>query len=444
MSDPGAAQSAILDRTWASAIVHARRAGVPPSLAEAATAHRLAGDWRGACAAASVDLGAGLRGDIPTEILSDLGHFAPDLLRWHLPRNLPEGTPRPGLVVALAEYPHAVLVVRVVRAERLEIDVTTGVSARAAPWRLTGHRYLWDASRAHEYGLLTADVADASDASDASDVADASGSSGDPVTQAQDAGDFDSAWRLAGFRLAVGGRSRETPHRRQVLTRMPVDLRRLESERRRLFGESVVAFRPGGGLAVVLGPGASGVDAYVTTAFEAAGLPVMPRAAWMRPLDHELLRLGLIGRDDLHPLQGGASRPDDGTLAVDCLGAAHRLCRTPSGWVPLDHTGEQIRTELMLARLGAPMTGCFQALGHAEKIRAEHLSRFAAEPVPVPRPVPQLHDRLRSGRRPKAPVLSKRSRRNTKPLLGAHVPPPSSKGGPALTHTVIAWTWPSA
>jgi hypothetical protein len=59
-----------------------RRWATPPSMIRAATAARLAGDWRAACAAANVDVAPG---DY-TPFEDDLAHFAPDLLRWHLPR----------------------------------------------------------------------------------------------------------------------------------------------------------------------------------------------------------------------------------------------------------------------------------------------------------------------------------------------------------------------
>src|SRR5687768_14612371 len=70
-----------------------RRHAVPPSMIANATAAREAGDWRGACAATRVDVefdlvaverqyGRAAAGAIE----EDLHHFAPDLLRWHLPR----------------------------------------------------------------------------------------------------------------------------------------------------------------------------------------------------------------------------------------------------------------------------------------------------------------------------------------------------------------------
>ncbi|WP_119731826.1 ankyrin repeat domain-containing protein [Thermomonospora amylolytica] len=71
----------------------ARRYGVPAWMIERATERRLAGDWRGACAAAGIDVRFDLaavarnQGPAVAEALEeDLRHLAPDLLRWHLPR----------------------------------------------------------------------------------------------------------------------------------------------------------------------------------------------------------------------------------------------------------------------------------------------------------------------------------------------------------------------
>src|SRR5690348_3371444 len=76
-----------------------RRYAVPRWMIEQATERRLAGDWRGACAAANVDIAFDLA-DVANEhgaavaaaIEDDLLHFAPDLLRWHAPRNSGEWT----------------------------------------------------------------------------------------------------------------------------------------------------------------------------------------------------------------------------------------------------------------------------------------------------------------------------------------------------------------
>ncbi|GIE76439.1 hypothetical protein Aph02nite_23890 [Actinoplanes philippinensis] len=71
----------------------ARRYAVPAPMIDRATERRLAGDWRGACSAADVAVDLDLSEinrrfgtAAAARIEEDLRHFAPDLLRWHLPR----------------------------------------------------------------------------------------------------------------------------------------------------------------------------------------------------------------------------------------------------------------------------------------------------------------------------------------------------------------------
>ncbi|MFG2043980.1 ankyrin repeat domain-containing protein [Dactylosporangium sp. NPDC048998] len=71
---------------------------------ERATQRRLAGDWRGACAAVNVDADFDLRAvrrmhgaEVAERVEDDLRHLAPDLLRWHLPRRPRDGLLRGGL-----------------------------------------------------------------------------------------------------------------------------------------------------------------------------------------------------------------------------------------------------------------------------------------------------------------------------------------------------------
>lgn len=70
-----------------------RRYAVPRWMIALAAERRLAGDWRGACAAANVDVefdlgevASAYGAPVATALEEDLAHFAPDLARWHLPR----------------------------------------------------------------------------------------------------------------------------------------------------------------------------------------------------------------------------------------------------------------------------------------------------------------------------------------------------------------------
>ncbi|MFF5973342.1 ankyrin repeat domain-containing protein [Streptomyces sp. NPDC012769] len=79
--------------TWA----RVRRYAVPGWMIERATEARESGDWRAACAAAAVDVPDDLTperiaerygAEVAARVADDLRHLAPDLVRWHLPRNL--------------------------------------------------------------------------------------------------------------------------------------------------------------------------------------------------------------------------------------------------------------------------------------------------------------------------------------------------------------------
>ena len=150
-----------------------REFAVPPSMIEIATARRLAGDWAGACAAAHIDVDLDLHTvarahgcELTALLRADLRRLAPDLLRWHLPRVMPDGLLRPGLTLSLARYPsptgelHLVARTPPARADagqRISLAlwnpaaVDTGPHPRPRPdrrFRLDLHQHLWAADRA--------------------------------------------------------------------------------------------------------------------------------------------------------------------------------------------------------------------------------------------------------------------------------------------------------
>lgn len=84
----------------------------PPAMVAVATERRLAGDWRGACTAAFVDVHIDLRSVAATygaahagRIEAELTGFAPDLLRHFLPRT--QGWLTPGATVVLSRFDEA-------------------------------------------------------------------------------------------------------------------------------------------------------------------------------------------------------------------------------------------------------------------------------------------------------------------------------------------------
>lgn len=140
-----------------------RRFAVPARMIGECTAARERGDWRLACAAGDVDVVF----DDDRPVADLLAGFAPDLLRWHLPRALggyttlatgrryvlaPGGPVEPGTAVLLVRSPVSVL-----GSQRLTLETTT-VAELEPPGVTWLAPHLWDARRAS--GLRAAVGAD--------------------------------------------------------------------------------------------------------------------------------------------------------------------------------------------------------------------------------------------------------------------------------------------
>ncbi|MFF8930984.1 hypothetical protein ACF1AO_27325 [Streptomyces longwoodensis] len=370
-----------------------REFAVPPSVIEAATARRRAGDWAGACAAAGVDVDVRPRAvarthghDLAARLRDDLRHLAPDLLRWHLPRIAPDGLLRPGLTLTLARYatgpgdPSPVhLVARTAPAwadggQRISLALWDGQEGRrpaATPshpspshghphprpsrwFRLDLHRHLWDARRAGELAVRagTVDAPDGELAAPPAELADLL-----PPDQ------WCAVERWAEEAALV-----------------------LRAEGR--LGGGAVAVRLGRRRRLVLdvgpdGAGGAPVVRGVTpaTAGRARVLPALPHAAtWVLP-DLHLLRAGLLDAGALHPLVASALVPESVTAAgdrssrptargprlVECRGDLHRIGLADGVLVPWDHSPEEIRREELLAALTGTPLPCLRVIAEAHR-----------------------------------------------------------------------------
>lgn len=367
----------------------------------AAVAERRAdggGDWRGACAAADVDVclrPESVRrhhgSDIADRLLATLRDLAPDLLRWHLPRRgHGPGDLLPGLLVPLAEFvdgtqqvtlaaatprfaleagQRIVLVLLGGREDGATRSVLEGVRLKY-PDRLSllRHRMFWSASAAPGLaGLCDASAAERE------------------ITRLQDAGQFAEAWHAAGFEL----RFPATPSRTRWLAALPIRMSGLADRVRwTLPGVDEAVVRSGVGALALSGLNASaGVAVRVIGDREALRLPVVPNAVWSRVLDADLVRLGHLGEQELHPLIARAllgdspqtvpesddwlyrevpfiAGPGGGlTLWIRCGATRHRIAYRDDTWQILDHTAHAGR-EALLARLGGPTNPCQQALNY--------------------------------------------------------------------------------
>ncbi|MEV0128373.1 hypothetical protein AB0H83_07890 [Dactylosporangium sp. NPDC050688] len=357
-----------------------RRCSVPRWMIGRATDRRLAGDWRGACDAAGVDVAldpALIRrqhgAEVAAAVEDDLRHLAPDLLRWHLLRPEPDPVLVPG-AVPLAVHGRLALQVRArhpgTPSRRLELVFAEldAAGPLGAVHGLERARERWDSR--HAGALL--DRCGGYDGHLPGLTA-----TGDPLPEpawaglervlaAQDAGDWAAAWSLAGFdvgplRELIGRGSWIGPYLRAAR----LDLARVRT--------AVTARRDR--IRVRLG---ATIGTWLTVdadlrVFHGSGQPPAPELPVVlaeRPVDFDLVRHGLLPLEHLHPLVGDAlfpglaglfdgppdPVPDLPPVRVRCQGEWHIL---GDG----HHTVEEVRRELALRALGgAPLRGCFAAL----------------------------------------------------------------------------------
>ncbi|MDW5328940.1 hypothetical protein [Plantactinospora sp. KLBMP9567] len=353
-----------------------REFAVPPPMIELATARRALGDWAGACAAARVDVDLRLRSvartygrELVAQLRADLGHLAPDLLRWHLPRVAPDGLLRPGLTISLARYPGTDagsphLVARTPPAwadagQRISLGLWDparpaepgGPHPHPRPdrrFRLDLHRHLWDVRRTGELRARSG--------------ADRQPGAGRLDAERDVPHGFDCAvphWAAeAELLLHADGSSGAT-----VTVRL--------GSRHRLLLDLLPD--PGGGPAGLR-------IRTVPAQSHPAGLPVLPDAATWVPPDLALLRAGLIRPDQLHPLVASALAPDrpvaetpaapvgdSAPRYVECRGARHRIGLVEGTLVALDHDPAEIRREELLAALTGTPLPCLQAIDGAHR-----------------------------------------------------------------------------
>ncbi|GLZ15481.1 hypothetical protein Acsp04_57160 [Actinomadura sp. NBRC 104425] len=367
---PGTSACKPFDDEHAGMWARTRRYAVPRWMIEEATQRRLAGDWRGACAAAGVDVAFDLAevarsaGPAVAEALEDdLRHFAPDLLRWHLPRHEQQWSPQTmitgGRVIVLNAYDRprlrAALQVATpdgVPAQRLTLrfgPVTVGTAKTPRPqldW--SAARHVWDARHAHE--LLARHGG-----SDRVPFFNADGSPRRPdelptenpgpddpvrfaewITLLHDRGDVEQELAAAGIALDGGAALHHRIDPLAVLRSSVLAVHRLRPELRRLaragivrdwhipIGDQITNWGLRNFVAVV-----DQTDADDPTRFSdglrlvmrhdlspgerrrrgrASSVP-LPEVYWRRLPDLDLLRAGRLTPEDLHPLVRSALFP---------------------------------------------------------------------------------------------------------------------------------------
>jgi hypothetical protein len=419
--------SATLSHSRAHAAVSARRFGIPPNMIAAATRRRIDGDWRGACAAADVEVQLDLDAvlarhgtEISALLLGDLRALAPDLLRWHLPRaSHGSGRLLGGLVVPLARYrdrgggrrggsgsaltlvaatPDYALAAgeRIVLTTLEPRRAAVGAKGSLQRYSFNEQRMFWDSSCAGGLADLCATRRGAQQ-----------------ITGLQDAGQAVEAWTAAGFRLVES--SSAGLNRR--LAGVPVNLPGLAGRvREALPGVGTAAIRFGGGAIVLRGldgfDGSPPISAELVSSQVARPLPTIPDAVWMRPVDVDLLRFGLLRPDELHPLVAAALVPETPTakpaapraatnptddrlyravpgatsfaaapdgaaeIRVQCGPDLHRIVQRDRRWRAVDHQSVEAR-ESLVTLLGGQMNPCSAAAHYLNTGR--HVIEFAEQ-----------------------------------------------------------------
>ncbi|MFB7253618.1 ankyrin repeat domain-containing protein [Streptomyces nojiriensis] len=362
-----------------------RRYAVPGWMIEQATAHRLAGDWRAACAAAAVDVEFELPAvearygtAVAEAVAEDLRHFAPDLLRWHLPRYLGGRTTiATDLRILLASYggpggptlsvttPHMSEGPQRLRLHCAPVtakkwNLYTGSGFISQDW--TAVRPFWDARHASELGARFADPDGLRER----------------IATLWARKDVVGAYAAAGIECDLTVPAQQQYQRpidpEAVLAGMAFDLTRLAPEVARLVAAGAGSrYRLAAGWRTYVlfeHTGADGLRARVVEQAEALAVPALPGYVWQRLPDLELVRTGLVSPRELHPLVAAALFPGagpavgppgpgtGGSARVRCRGGWHEV-HSRGGVLDVPHTPEEQQRERAMRAFGGAVSGCF-------------------------------------------------------------------------------------
>ncbi|WP_214106443.1 ankyrin repeat domain-containing protein [Acrocarpospora catenulata] len=378
-----------------------RQYAVPRSMIEQATAHRLAGDWQGACAAANVDvtftlseLAQAYGREFADAIEDDLHAFTPDLLRWHLPRvRHGYSTIEPGQVIILSSpLPgglslHLTAPVFPDGPQRLTLRVGEISPRLRSPHRRHNvqdwsvARHLWDAWH-------SADLLERCGGGDRPPFFNADGSpravpatpptGDDPaahtewVTTLHERGEIEAALAAADIEFETTGPDmrcwESNPFR--VLDWIPLALTRLGPETQRLGGRCYLRYRYTS-LMLERHEDTGRLRVKLIRDHDIGDLPLLATACWRRLPDLDLLHHGRTVPERLHPLvrdalfprhpAGPAGPPDPeppAPVRVRCRGEWHEV-RATGSTLHLPHTEVEQQRERAMRAFGGAVAGCF-------------------------------------------------------------------------------------
>ncbi|MEV0901742.1 ankyrin repeat domain-containing protein [Actinoplanes sp. NPDC049802] len=366
-----------------------RRYAVPQRMIDECAEARERGDWRAACAAGRVDVAIG--DAVMAQVEDQLAGFAPDLLRWHLPREAGGFTTlaRRRRYLLIPDRPAGDDPTTLVVESPISRDGSQRLTLRAMDdadidhqWSHPVPAYLWDARHAAQFRAAVGGSADRLPWFT---------SAGDPLPPHSFGMGTDEPARAERARSALGPAealavagisvSAEDTWRSSELydDLTSIDLLRLRYEIRWLAARQrgtkwAVPF----GYWCYLSVDADGEDVRVTMRGGLANHPVdraLPRLslslARFSP-DLDLVWHGLSTPADLHPLVRLALFPSAATAAppaaatpasdrfrVRCRGVWHEI-KMRDGRLDLpEHSEAEQQRERTLRALGGTVTGCF-------------------------------------------------------------------------------------
>ncbi|GAA0287110.1 hypothetical protein GCM10010302_26850 [Streptomyces polychromogenes] len=394
-----------------------RRYAVPRWMIERATAHRLAGDWRAACAAAGVEVAVDLPAlasaygtAVAGAVEVDLHHLVPELVRWHLPRVLGgRSVLAPSRRVVLARYgrdegaPALYVTTRgmIDGPQRLRLHCTPVDPARkhhayggwiTEDWTLVP--WFWDSrhtaalrTAAGPAGRLPFFHADGTPlGADALPCAEPA--AGDRAARTEWAaelyrrGDLEGAFATAGIELDLSpferrGHLYPTQDAREALETVPLEPVRLADEFRRLSAAGAgerFRFAPHWRALLLLEPAGDaagdGLRLRLVDPQAVGDVTRLPGHAWQPLPDPYLVRSGRTAVRELHPLVADALFPGAGPASgppgpalprpvrVRCVGEWHEV-GSRDGVLDVPHTAEEQRRERAMRAFGGAIAGCF-------------------------------------------------------------------------------------
>jgi hypothetical protein len=394
----------------------ARRHAVPGWMIAACAEARSRGDWRAACEAAAVDVtfspGAVSPGAVSSAAEDLLAGFAPDLLRWHLPRAIggstmldpglafvlaPDGPVGSGTVVLVVRTPPSVghaqrLTLQVARAGEVDGDLVHPVPP-----------YLWDARRA---GGLRAAVGGSAvrlprfTPAGEPLPASARGAGDDPPARAERilaTPGRPETWAMAGWQFDRSPPPHFYPLRQLDPMLTAQELRRVAVQfGRRSWAVRTDHYRRQDLRLEVDGDQVRVVELSLGRLQDNPFLavPCLHPGLLRAPVDLDLILDGRIDPADLHPLvrealfpgtPGGpvpaamtAGLTDHEPVRVRCGGVWHRVAVRSGRPELLDHSPEQQRREAALDAFGGAVTGCF-AVARAWRVGGRLPRRLRAQ-----------------------------------------------------------------